>query len=325
MKVLVTGVAGFIGCFAAKRFLEDGHEVMGIDNLNDYYDVRLKQDRLQLLESYPAFSFERVDIADAEHLCRIMAREKWDLVLHLAAQAGVRYSITHPEAYVQSNLVGFANILECCRQQHVPHLMFASSSSVYGDDTVAPFTEDSASEHPVSFYAATKRANEAMAASYAHLYQMRITGLRFFTVYGPWGRPDMACYSFTKAILNGDVITLYNYGDNERDFTYIDDVVESINRLIDTSPEGYAVVNVGGSHPLGVKEFVDTICDALGVPARTELVEAQPGDVFRTCASTEYLESLTGFRPQVSIQEGIGTFVEWYREHHSQANVGSLR
>jgi len=331
--VLVTGAAGFIGFHTCRALLERGEEVIGLDNLNAYYEVSLKEARLALLQEHPAFRFERIDVADAAGLEAVFARGRPDRVIHLAAQAGVRYSLQNPQAYVSSNLVGFANILECCRHGAVRHLVYASSSSVYGANTRMPFSVHDNVDHPVSLYAATKKANELMAHTYSHLYGLPTTGLRFFTVYGPWGRPDMALFLFTRAILSGKPIELYNHGRMRRDFTYIDDIVEGVVRTLDRIPTGnpdwsgdapdpgssrapYRVYNIGNNQPVELMEFVEALEDALGMKAEKVFLPMQPGDVPATWADVDDLMRDTGFRPATPIREGIRRFVAWYREYY---------
>jgi UDP-glucuronate 4-epimerase len=329
-KILVTGAAGFIGSHLVKRLLERGDEVVGLDNLNDYYDVNLKKARLSQLETYQNFRFFKLDLANREGMAELFAREKFQRVVNLAAQAGVRYSIENPYAYVDSNLVGFANILEGCRHHGVEHLVFASSSSVYGLNTKMPFSVHHNVDHPISLYAATKKANELMAHTYAHLYGIPTTGLRFFTVYGPWGRPDMALFKFTKAILDNKPIDVYNYGKMRRDFTYIDDIIEGVVRVLDrlpkpntdwsgefpdpgSSPAGYRLYNIGNNNPVELMRFIETLEKTLGKPAKKNLLPMQAGDVQATYADVADLEREVGFKPQTSIEEGIGRFVEWYK------------
>jgi len=320
-KVLVTGVAGFIGMHVAERLLKDGDAVTGVDNLNDYYEVSLKQSRLDQLSNEADFGFHRVDIADADALMDVFERTRPDLVIHLAAQAGVRYSLDHPEAYVHSNLTGFANILEGCRKQQVNHLIFASSSSVYGANKKVPFCESDPVDHPVSFYAATKKANELMAHSYAHLYGIPCTGLRFFTVFGPWGRPDMAYFSFTRNMLAGRPIRIFNHGDMARDFTYIDDIVDGIACVLQQQPEPdtdgapIQVLNIGNDHPIRLGDFVDTLESLLGVRAIREMCGMQPGDVVSTHADISALRAL-GYHPATSLADGLSAFVDWYRRYY---------
>jgi len=323
MRTLVTGAAGFIGMHAAQALLARGDEVVGWDNLNDYYDVGLKRARLQRLQPHARFSFERIDIADASATAAAFARGGFDRVLHLAAQAGVRHSLTHPQDYAQSNLLGFLNMLEGCRHHHVGHLVYASSSSVYGGNRKLPFAEDDPVDHPVSLYAATKKANELMAHSYSHLYGLPTTGLRFFTVYGPWGRPDMAYYLFTRAILAGEPIAVFNHGRMSRDFTYIDDIVDGTLALLDAAPPPssdaarWRVVNIGGHAPVSLLDFIGALESALGRRARIELRPMQPGDVEATFADDSRLRALTGTtRPTVPLAEGLRRFAAWYLEHH---------
>ncbi|MGC9325443.1 MAG: NAD-dependent epimerase [Desulfomonilia bacterium] len=334
MHVLVTGAAGFIGFHLANRLLAKGDNVLGIDNLNEYYDPTLKRDRLSLLEQYPGFSFRKIDLSDRQGIAELFARERFDCVVHLAAQAGVRYSVENPYSYVDSNLVGFLAILEGCRHQRVPHLVFASTSSVYGANTKMPFSVHDAVDHPISLYAATKKANELMAHSYASLYSVPCTGLRFFTVYGPWGRPDMALFRFTKAILEDSPIEIYNYGNMKRDFTFIDDIIEGVCRIMTvppdpddswngdhpdsaTSPAPYRIYNIGGSNPVDLMHFIGILEEVLGKKAKKNLLPLQMGDVVATCADARDLETVTGFCPGVSIEDGIRRFVQWYREYYT--------
>ncbi|MGB9499611.1 MAG: NAD-dependent epimerase [Dissulfuribacterales bacterium] len=331
--LLVTGAAGFIGFYLAKRLLEDGFHVVGIDNLNDYYDVNLKKDRLNLLKKNSRFTFYQTDISDLDGLTTIFKTRQVDVVVNLAAQAGVRYSLENPHAYVNSNIVGFVNILECCRHHHVKHLVFASSSSVYGANTKMPFSVHDNVDHPVSLYAATKKSNELMAHTYSHLYDLPCTGLRFFTVYGPWGRPDMALFLFTKAILNNEPIKVFNYGKMKRDFTYIDDIVEGVVRVMKllpkpnpnwsgdapdpgTSYKPYLIYNIGNNNPVELTEFIEAIENALGQKADRELMDIQPGDVAETYANIDDLYNSVGFKPETSIEEGIGKFIEWYKSYY---------
>jgi UDP-glucuronate 4-epimerase len=333
MKILLTGAAGFIGMTTALRLLARGDEVVGLDNLNDYYDVTLKEDRLKRLTGLPGFRFVKMDVADRPGMETLFAAEKFDRVIHLAAQAGVRYSLKNPHAYVDSNLVGFVNILEGCRHNQVRHLVYASSSSVYGGNTKMPFSEHDSVDHPVSLYAATKKANELMAHTYSHLYGLPTTGLRFFTVYGPWGRPDMALFLFTKAILEGRPIDVFNHGNMQRDFTYIDDIVEGVIRVLDrtaepnpayaperpdpgTSNVPYRVFNIGNHNPVPLLDFIGAIESALGMRAEKRLLPMQDGDVPATYADTEALADWVDFAPATSIQEGVGRFVAWYREYY---------
>ncbi len=332
MKILVTGAAGFIGMFVAQALLARGDEVVGIDNLNDYYSVRLKHDRLKTLQGQPGFRFEQIDIADQTALHELFAAEDFDRVVHLAAQAGVRYSLQNPHAYAQSNLVGFVNVLEGCRHHGVEHLVYASSSSVYGGNTKMPFAETDPVDHPVSLYAATKKANELIAHTYSNLYALPTTGLRFFTVYGPWGRPDMAPFLFTEAILAGRPIKVFNHGKMLRDFTYIDDIVRGVVATLDRVPEAapgwdvqgdpsrshapFRVFNIGHNQPVELLHFIETLEDALGIEASKEFLPMQPGDVPATYADTQALEDWTGVHPDVSIETGVKRFVEWYRGYY---------
>lgn len=333
MKILITGSAGFIGATLAARLLERGDEVVGIDNLNDYYSVALKQARLERLAKYPRFAFEKLDIADRDGVARLFKRHRFGAVVNLAAQAGVRYSLVNPQAYADANLLGFVNLLEGCRHTEVGHFVFASSSSVYGANTKQPFSEHDNVDHPVSLYAASKKANELMAHSYAHLFGLPCTGLRFFTVYGPWGRPDMALFLFTKGILEGTPIKVFNHGKMVRDFTYIDDIVEGVVRVIDRPPQPnpawsgdhpdpatsytrYRVFNIGNSQPVELMRYINVLEQCLGKKAKMEMLPMQAGDVPSTVADVSALEQATGFRPQTSVEDGIARFVTWYREYH---------
>ena len=323
MRILVTGAAGFIGSHVAERLLARGDQVVGLDNLNDYYDPALKRARLRRLEGLPGFRFVQLDLADRAGMAELFATERFDRVIHLAAQAGVRYSITHPTAYLDSNLTGFGHVLEGCRAQDIAHLVYASSSSVYGGNTKMPFAETDVVDHPVSLYAATKKANELMAHTYSHLYGFPTTGLRFFTVYGPWGRPDMAYHLFTRAILAGEAISVFNHGDMKRDFTYIDDIVEGVLRVLDrpatplgTGSAPYRVFNIGNSEPVQLLDFIGCIERVLGQSATKRLLPMQPGDVPATYASTQSLQDWVGFAPSTPLEEGIGHFVRWYREYY---------
>jgi UDP-glucuronate 4-epimerase len=333
MKVFVTGVAGFIGFHLAKRLLDDGVSVFGIDNLNPYYDPNLKQDRLALLSPIQGFRFEELDLTNRPGMEKVFQNEKFDVVVHLAAQAGVRYSIENPHVYVDSNLVGFLHVLEGCRHASVPHLIYASSSSVYGANAKMPFSVHDNVDHPISLYAATKKANELMAHTYAGLYGLACTGLRFFTVYGPWGRPDMALFKFTKAILEDAPIDIYNFGDMRRDFTYIDDIIEGVVRMINTIPkpnEGwdgmhpdpgssfapYKVYNIGGSHPVELMHFIGILENELGKKAKKNMLPLQKGDVKDTVADALDLEAAIQFRPQIPVETGIKRFVQWYRTYY---------
>ena len=332
MKFLVTGAAGFICFHTCKRLLEAGHEVVGLDNMNDYYDVNLKQARLDLLQS-PLFSFHKIDLADREGIARLFANEKFNRVIHLAAQAGVRYSLENPFAYADANLIGYLNILEGCRHNNVEHLLYASSSSVYGLNRKMPFSTEDSVDHPVSLYAATKKANELMAHTYSHLYGIPTTGLRFFTVYGPWGRPDMALFKFTKAMLEGKSIDVYNYGKMKRDFTYIDDIVEAVVRMQDIIPQPnpewtvetgspadssapYRVYNIGNSSPVELMDYITALEEALGMVAEKNMMPIQPGDVLETSADTRPLYDAVGFRPQTTVSQGVKNFVDWYKAYY---------
>lgn len=325
MKILVTGAAGFIGAAVAERLLARGDEVLGLDNLNDYYTVSLKEGRLARLTPHPKFKFVRMDVADRDGVPTLFQTEQFDRVIHLAAQAGVRYSLQNPLAYIDSNLLGFANILEGCRHNQVQHLVYASSSSVYGGNTKMPFSEHDNVDHPVSLYAATKKANELMAHTYSHLYRLPTTGLRFFTVYGPWGRPDMAPMLFTQAILQGRAIDVYNHGKMQRDFTYIDDIVEGVVRTLDrpATPESdasdapYRIFNIGNNDPVPLLDFIGCIETALGQTAEKRLLPMQPGDVAATYASTDALNQWIGFAPNTPLQSGIDRFVAWYRNYYA--------
>jgi len=333
MKILVTGVAGFIGMHSAKKLLDDGHEIIGIDNLNDYYDVTLKENRLKALESYKNFRFLKLDIKDQKDVLSLFTKELPQRVLHLAAQAGVRYSIENPYVYIDSNIQGFVNILEGCRAIKTEHLVFASSSSVYGGNEKVPFSEHDNVDHPVSLYAATKKANELMAHTYSHLYQIPTTGLRFFTVYGPWGRPDMSPMLFTKAILANEPIQVFNHGDMMRDFTYIDDVIASVSEVLfktatpninfdakhpdpATSHAPYRIFNIGNSQPVPLMHFIETIENALGKKAIKNMMNMQAGDVKVTSADTSELNQWVNFKPNTSIEEGVKRFVDWYKNYY---------
>ena len=333
MKILVTGAAGFIGAATARRLLARGDEVVGLDNLNDYYEVSLKQARLATLDGQAGFRFIEGDVADREGMARLFAAANFDKVIHLAAQAGVRYSIQNPHAYVDSNLVGFVNVLEGCRHHQVRHLVYASSSSVYGGNTKMPFSEHDSVDHPVSLYAATKKANELMAHTYSHLYGLPTTGLRFFTVYGPWGRPDMAPFLFAGAILRGEPIKVFNHGKMQRDFTYIDDIVEGVIRACDrdaavdpaydpnladpaSSNVPYRVFNIGNSDPVPLMDFIAAIEAATGREAEKIFLPMQDGDVPATYADTRLLDQWVGFAPATPISEGVQRFVAWYRDYY---------
>jgi UDP-glucuronate 4-epimerase len=333
MKILITGAAGFIGFHLSNLLLDQSYEVIGIDNLNDYYDTKLKYDRLEILKQDNNFIFHKVDLKDKPAVDNIFETYNPDYVINLAAQAGVRYSIENPYAYVDSNLIGFMNILEACRHYPVKHLLYASSSSVYGGNKVAPFSTNHNVDHPVSLYAATKKSNELMAHTYSHLYGIPTTGLRFFTVYGPWGRPDMAYFSFTNNILEGKPIKVFNHGIMERDFTYIDDIVEGIDKLIDRPPVAnkdwdeskddlstsfapYKIYNIGNNQPVKLMRFINALEDALGIEAEKIYMDMQPGDVLRTYADVSDLEKDINFKPSTSIEEGLKKFVEWYKDYY---------
>ena len=321
-KILITGAAGFIGYHLAKRLLSLGVQVAGLDNMNAYYDVQLKKDRLARLELYPTFSFTQGDLADGETVNRIFEEFRPDIVVNLAAQAGVRYSIDHPREYIDSNIIGFFNILEACRHYQPEHLLFASSSSVYGNQKKTPFATTDNVDHPISLYAATKKSDELMAYTYCHLYGIPATGLRFFTVYGPFGRPDMAYFKFTNKIMKGEPITIFNQGDMYRDFTYVDDIVTGIQNMLCCPPkpngEGdrYKIYNIGNNHPEKLMTFIETLEKALGKTAEKEYMPMQPGDVYQTYADVSELEKDFGFRPSTSIAEGLGKFARWYREYY---------
>jgi UDP-glucuronate 4-epimerase len=333
MKILVTGAAGFIGYHTAHRLLDRGDEVVGVDNFNDYYDVSLKEARLARLREHAAFRMERLDVGDRDGMAALFARERFERVVHLAAQAGVRYSLINPHAYTDSNVTGFLNILEGARHHGIEHLVFASTSSVYGANTSQPFSEHQNVDHPVSLYAATKKANELMAHSYAHLFGIRVTGLRFFTVYGPWGRPDMALFRFTRGILAGEPIPVFNNGQMIRDFTYVDDIVEGVVRTLDhpaqpdpawtgdapdpaTSYAPYRVFNIGNNEPVLLLDCIAMLEDELGKKAQMEFLPIQPGDVVSTRADVSELESAVGFRPRTPLRTGIARFANWYREYY---------
>lgn len=333
MKILITGAAGFIGFHLSTLLLKNSIKVIGLDNLNDYYDPELKNSRLKILQNYDNFTFHKVDLKDKPAVDNIFETYKPTHVINLAAQAGVRYSIENPYAYVDSNLTGFMNILEACRNFPVKHLLYASSSSVYGGNKVAPFSTNHNVDHPVSLYAATKKSNELMAHTYSHLYGIPTTGLRFFTVYGPWGRPDMAYFSFTKDILGGKPIKVFNHGKMERDFTYIDDIVEGIYKLIDKAPVAnpgwdeskddlsesfapYKIYNIGNNNPVPLMRFINALETALGMEAEKIYMDMQPGDVLRTYADVSDLERDIDFKPNTSIEDGLAKFVEWYKEYY---------
>jgi UDP-glucuronate 4-epimerase len=332
-KVLVTGAAGFIGFHLAKRLLEEGHQVVRLDNMNPYYDVTLKEARLAKLEKETNFTFYQIDLSGRRQLEDLFARQEFEVVVNLAAQAGVRYSLENPYAYVDSNLVGFINVLECCRHNAIKHLVFASSSSVYGANTKMPFSVHHNVDHPVSLYAATKKANELMAHTYSHLYQLPCTGLRFFTVYGPWGRPDMALFLFTRAILEGRPIQVFNHGKMQRDFTYIDDIIEGVVRVMGrlpaadpawsgdapdpgTSAAPYKVYNIGNNNPVRLTEFIEVIEGVLDQKAKKQMMDIQPGDVAATYADVDDLIADVGFKPATPIEEGVKRFIEWFKEFY---------
>jgi len=332
MKILVTGAAGFIGFHLSRRLARDGRTVIGLDNLNDYYDVRLKLARLKELELFTDFSFIKLDLADRPAMEQLFAEHRFDRVVNLAAQAGVRYSLKNPHAYIDSNIVGFMNILEGCRHARVPHLVFASSSSVYGLNTKMPFSVHDNVDHPISLYAATKKANELMAHSYSHLYGLPATGLRFFTVYGPWGRPDMALFLFTEAIIQGRPIKVFNHGKMKRDFTYIDDIIEGVVRVMDripepdphwngdrpdpgSSPAPYRLYNIGNNNSVPLMEFIEAIESALGRTAQKEFLPMQPGDVPASFADVDDLMTAVGFKPDTALEKGIANFANWYLEY----------
>ncbi|CAI3963867.1 MAG: NAD-dependent epimerase [Alteromonas macleodii] len=336
MKILVTGAAGFIGAAVSQYLINRGDQVVGIDNINDYYDVNLKHARLDEIKSSTAadlFSFIEMGVEERDKMAALFEEHKFDRVVHLAAQAGVRYSLENPNAYVDSNIVGFVNILEGCRHNNVEHLVYASSSSVYGANETMPFSEQHNVDHQVSLYAASKKANELMAHTYSHLYNLPTTGLRFFTVYGPWGRPDMALFKFTKAILEGKTIQVYNYGNHRRDFTYIDDIVEGVIRSLDnvakpnenwdgsnpdpsTSKAPYKVYNIGAQTPVHLLKFIETLESALGIEAKKELLPMQPGDVPDTYADVSSLVEDTGYQPSTDVETGVKAFVDWYRDFY---------
>ena len=335
MKFLVTGAAGFIGFHVSQRLLTAGHQVVGIDNLNDYYDVSLKQARLDQIAQHPEFIFLKMDLADRQAISSLFEDHAIDRVIHLGAQAGVRYSIDNPHAYADANLIGHLNILEGCRHHKIGHLLYASSSSVYGLNRKMPFSTDDSVDHPISLYAATKKANELMSHTYSHLYQLPTTGLRFFTVYGPWGRPDMALFKFTRAMLAGEQIDVYNRGQMTRDFTYIDDIAEAIVRLQDVIPQAdenwtveagspatssapYRVYNIGNSQPTSLMTYIESLEKALGIEAKKNMLPMQPGDVLSTSADTQPLYDAIQFRPQTQVEQGVQNFVDWYRRFYQQ-------
>ncbi len=333
MKILVTGAAGFIGFHTSRKLLDRGDTVVGIDNLNDYYDVTLKQDRLKQLTDRSNFEFQKLDLADRDGIEALFQTHQFDRVINLAAQAGVRYSIENPRTYIDSNIVGFLNILEGCRNTKVPHLSYASSSSVYGANVKQPFAESDNVDHPVSLYAASKKSNELMAHTYSNLFNLPTTGLRFFTVYGPWGRPDMALFKFTKGIIEDKAIDVYNYGEMYRDFTYIDDIVEGVIRITDQIPQAnkewdgltpdpassfapYKIYNIGNNTPVKLMDFVEAIEDCIGKKAKKNMMAIQPGDVPSTSADTSSLQADIGFTPSTGVKEGIEQFINWYKDYY---------
>lgn len=332
-KILVTGAAGFVGFHLSKSLLDEKVNIIGIDNLNDYYDVNLKIARLAKLQDYKNFEFEKIDLIEKEKISELFEKEKFDYVIHLAAQAGVRYSIENPYAYIESNILGFLNILEACRNFPVKHLVYASSSSVYGANIKQPFSENDNVDHPVSLYAATKKSNELMAHTYADLYKIASTGLRFFTVYGPWGRPDMAYFSFTKNIFEGKQINVFNNGSLERDFTYIDDIVEGIKKIIEVAPTSnenwdsyksspadsfapYRVFNIGNNQPVKLMDFITTLEEHIGKKAKINFLPMQQGDVLSTYADIDLLKNVIGYNPNTPISKGLKKFVDWYKEFY---------
>lgn len=332
-RVLITGAAGFIGSHLAKKLISQGHEIIGVDNINDYYDPKLKGDRLKSIGDNN-FTFYKVTLEDADELEEIFKQQHPDVVVNLAAQAGVRYSLENPRAYIDSNIVGFVNILECCRHYNIKHLIYASSSSVYGANTSKPFSTSDNIDHPLSLYAATKKSNELMAHTYSHLYNLPTTGLRFFTVYGPWGRPDMALFKFTKAIVNDETIDVYNHGNMMRDFTYVDDIVEAISRLVkrpaQSNPEWsganpdpsssyapYKIYNIGNNSPVRLMEFVEAIENKLNKTAKKNYMDLQPGDVPETYANVDDLFRDIDFKPETTIQDGVNKFIDWYLDYYS--------
>ncbi|NKF50104.1 NAD-dependent epimerase [Shewanella sp. WXL01] len=337
MKVLVTGAAGFIGSHAVKRLLAEGHSVVGVDNLNQYYDVELKLNRLKWIGEHTEFHFEQLDIADIQPVQQIFAQYNFDAVIHLAAQAGVRHSLEDPHSYMNANMMGFFSVLEACKRNRIEHLVYASSSSVYGLNSQTPYSTADNVDHPLSLYAATKKSNELMAHSYSHLYQLPTTGLRFFTVYGPWGRPDMALFKFTKAILAGDTIDIYNHGQLSRDFTYIDDIIDGLMAVLEHPPvensawdtkqamytesiahssSPYQVYNIGSGNPVNLMDFVAEIEKVLGKQAKKRMLPMQKGELLTTWADTEPLREMTGFSPSVSFSEGVKCFVDWYLSYY---------
>ena len=337
-KILVTGAAGFIGAALSEKLITEGYSVVGLDNMSSYYDVSLKQARLNQFSGDNNFTFEKISLEDREGIERIFSENRFDTVVNLAAQPGVRYSLENPKAYIDTNLVGFGNILECCRHHGVKHLVYASSSSVYGANRIYPFTESQNVDHPISLYAASKKANELMAHTYSHLFALPVTGLRFFTVYGPWGRPDMALFKFTKAILAGEKIDVYNHGDMRRDFTYIGDIIEGVFRVMQKAPSGnpswsgeapapdssaapYRIYNIGNNHAENLLRFIDVLEESIGKKAIKNLMPMQPGDVKETSADIEAIKKDFGFEPKTSIEEGIPRFVKWYKEFYTRRSA----
>ena len=324
MKILVTGAAGFIGFYLSKTLLDGGHEIIGLDNLNDYYDVSLKIDRLNLLKPRDNFTFCQLDLAEREGMENLFQDNRFDIVINLAAQAGVRYSWENPHAYINSNIVGFTNILEGCRHSNVKHLVFASSSSVYGENKKIPFSVYDNVDHPISLYAASKKSNELMAYTYSHLYHLPSTGLRLFTVYGPWGRPDMAYFLFTKAILSGQPIKVFNQGKMKRDFTYVDDIIQGIVKVMNKIPQSdstsskapYKIYNIGNNKPVELLHFIEVIESCLGIKAKKNMLPMQPGDVPLTYADVNDLMDDVGFKPNTSIEVGVKSFIDWYRNYY---------
>jgi len=323
-KILVTGAAGFIGFHLSKRILEEGGEVIGFDNLNDYYEVSLKESRLEILNKYEKFTFIKGNLADRDAVWNIFDKHCPDIIVNLAAQAGVRYSIDNPDSYIESNIIGFYNILEACRHHKIEHLIYASSSSVYGNQQKTPFSTDDNVDHPISLYAATKKSNELMAFTYSHLYGFPSTGLRFFTVYGPYGRPDMAYFSFTKKIMKGETIKIFNNGDMYRDFTYVDDIVQGIMNMLlnppkaDASGDRAKVYNIGNNNPEKLMYFIETLEKAIGKVAQKEYLPMQPGDVYQTYADVTELQKDFDFKPSTSIEDGLGRFAKWYFEYYGE-------
>lgn len=341
MKILITGSSGFIGFHLSNLLLSKGFEIVGIDNMNAYYDVQLKKSRLNLLEKKEKFHFYQIDLIDRDKINELFEKEKFDYVINLAAQAGVRYSITNPYAYIDSNIMGFINILEACRNYPVKHLIYASSSSVYGGNSITPFSTEHPVDHPVSLYAATKKSNELMAHTYSHLYNIPTTGLRFFTVYGPWGRPDMAYFSFAKDILEGKEIKVFNHGQMERDFTYIDDIIMGIYKLIEKAPvknsnwneseysasesfAPYKIFNIGNNNPVKLMDFIKVLEEKIGKEANKVYMEMQDGDVLKTYADISDLEKIINFKPSTSIEEGLDKFVKWYKDYYNIETKESL-